>query len=266
MLRERGLSNRALTAAVAEGVLIRPRHGWLAVPDADIELIRAARAGVVLTCLTQAQRLGLWMLNPAQRPHVAAPPNAGRVRVRKDLASGESVAVVHWSAPLVPRDPAALVDPIENVLANIARCLPFDEALAVWDSALNKGMVRLEVLRRMPLSARARRLADAASPFRDSGLETFVPRRLGWLKLRIVAQAWIAGHRVDFLIGDRLVLQVDGGSHVGPQRDADNAHDAALMLLGYHVIRVGYRQVVHDWPGVQDLIMRAVAQGLHRAA
>ena len=29
--------------------------------------------------------------------------------------------------------------------------------------------------------------------------------------------------------------------------------------------RVSYEQVVHDWPAVQDLIMRAVAQGKHRA-
>ncbi|MDF2576421.1 MAG: hypothetical protein K0S05_3333 [Agromyces sp.] len=82
---------------------------------------------------------------------------------------------------------------------------------------------------------------------------------------------------MDFLIGDRLVFQIDGGSHTGRQRvfqidggshtgrqrDLDNAHDAALKLMGYHVIRVGYRQVVERWHEVQDLIMQAVAQGLH---
>ncbi|HYP73948.1 MAG TPA: DUF559 domain-containing protein, partial [Microbacterium sp.] len=71
------------------------------------------------------------------------------------------------------------------------------------------------------------------------------------------------GHRVDFLIGARLILQIDGGTHVGAQRDSDIRHDAQLMLLGYHVIRVGYDQVVGRWHEVQDLIMRAVAQGLH---
>ena len=35
--------------------------------------------------------------------------------------------------------------------------------------------------------------------------------------------------------------------------------------MGYHVIRVGFSQVIDDWPAVQDVIMRAVAQGLHRA-
>ena len=77
-------------------------------------------------------------------------------------------------------------------------------------------------------------------------------------------QVWIAGHHVDFLIGDRLVLQIDGGHHVGAQREADVLHDAHLMSMGYHVIRVGYGQVVGRWHEVQDLITRAIAKGLHR--
>lgn len=59
------------------------------------------------------------------------------------------------------------------------------------------------------------------------------------------------------------MLQIDGGHHVGEQREADIEHDAQLMLLGYHVIRVGYRQVIDRWDSVHDLIVRAVAQGLH---
>lgn len=266
VLRDHGVSDRRIADAVATRTLIRPRRGWLAAPDADVDLVGAARAGVVLTCATQAVRLGLWVLRPPGRPHVAAGSNAGRVRVATNTSTGLPSAIVHWATPLIPREPFALVDPVENVLARVAHCLPFEEALAVWDSALNKSLIDLAALRRLPLSERMRRLADASDPFRDSGIETFVPHRLRWLGVRIVAQAWIAGHRVDFLIGERLVLQVDGGSHVGPQRDADNAHDATLLLLGYRVIRVGYAQVVHDWPAVQHAVMRAVAQGLHRAA
>lgn len=62
------------------------------------------------------------------------------------------------------------------------------------------------------------------------------------------------------------MLQIDGGHHVGLQRAEDVAHDAALMLMGFHVIRVTYVQVIERWHEVQDLVMRAVAQGLHRAA
>jgi very-short-patch-repair endonuclease len=89
--------------------------------------------------------------------------------------------------------------------------------------------------------------------------------RLRWLRLSIRVQIWIAGHRVDTLIGERLVLQIDGRHHVGRQRSEDIRHDAELMLMGYRVIRVSYPQVMFEWAAVQDLIMRAVAQGHHRA-
>jgi len=81
--------------------------------------------------------------------------------------------------------------------------------------------------------------------------------------VRRVGRSWIAGHRVDLLIGDRLVLQFDGSTHTGLRRDEDDRHDAELALLGSHVIRVGDRPVVERWHEVQDLVMRAVTQGSH---
>lgn len=253
-----GHSQWVIDAAIHGRLLTRVRRVWLAVPDADHNVLRAAQGGVVLTCVTQAQRLGLWVLR-ADRIHAGAPSSSGRV----DVPAG---TVVHWARPLVPRSPDSLVDSVENVLALSASCLPHDEALAVWESALRKGLVDRATLERLKLSATARALLEEANPFADSGLESFVPPRLRWLGIRIIPQAWIAGHRVDFLIGDRLILQIDGAHHVGDQRTSDISHDAALLLAGYHVLRVGYDQVVNRWPEVQELIMRAVAQGLHRVA
>lgn len=255
-LRDRGWSRHAIASAVRRGELRPVRKGWVASPDADPALVAAARAGVILTCVTQASRLGLWVLHDGD-PHVAAPFNSGAVRA--------GAARVHWTKPLVPRHPDSLEDPLENVLAIVATCQPHERALAIWESALNRGLVDLETLRRLKLPPAARRLADVAAPWSDSGLESFVPPRLRWMRLPVRPQIWIAGRPVDFLIGDRLVLQIDGGTHVGAQREKDIAHDARLMLMGYHVIRVGYGQVVHRWPEVQDLITRAVAQGLHLA-
>lgn len=257
-LRRLGFSERAVRAAVDRGELVRPRRGWVATPSSDPALRAAAAAGVVVSCVTQAQRLGLWVLR-ADGVHVAASGHSGSVRIE------DPRTVVHWAEPIVPRSPDALVDPIENVLALTASCLPFEEALAIWESAMERGLVQLPTLGRLPFRGRARDVLDQASPFAGSGLESFIPPRLMWLRVPIVPQAWIAGHRVDFLLGDRLVLQIDGGSHIGMQREADNAHDAELMLLGYHVIRVGYAQVMHRWHDVQDTVARAVAQGLHRA-
>ncbi|KRC63202.1 DNA/RNA helicase [Agromyces sp. Root81] len=252
-LQSAGYSRHHLRTAIDRGRVVRVRRNWLALPDADYELVTAASIGSVLSCITQARRLGLWVLAHPHL-HVAADPHAAVPRVH---------GTVHWAQPLLPRHPDSLVDPIENVLAVVAACQPLEAALAVWDSALRKRLVDLDVLSRLPLRGRARDVLAAANPFADSGLESIVLPRLRWLGLRIVPQAWIEGHRVDFLLGDRLVLQIDGGHHVGEQRIEDNAHDAALMLRGYRVIRVGYRQVIDDWPSVQDMIVRAVGQGLH---
>lgn len=171
---------------------------------------------------------------------------------------------LHWAAPVKPRAPDALEDDVVNVLGYVAVCLPFEDALTVWESALRHELVDTLSLAQLPLGSRARGLLAAASPFSDSGLETHVRHRLRWLHISIVAQAWIAGHRVDFLIGQRLVLQIDGGHHVGAQRTQDIAHDASLMLSGFTVIRVGYEQVMHRWPEVQDTVMSAIAAGKHR--
>ncbi|MGN7034316.1 endonuclease domain-containing protein [Microbacterium algihabitans] len=210
----------------------------------------------MLSCVTAADRRGLWVAERPDKPHVAYP---GRGRI------DGPAAVVHWHRAIVPRHPDLLEDHIENVLLTVAACQPYEAARAIWDSALNKKVIELAHLRRLPWTGAARRLVHEVSPWADSGLETFVIVRLRWLGLPIRTQIWIAGHRVDFLIGERLVLQVDGGHHVGAQRTEDIRHDAELMLLGYHVIRVGYEQVVNRWPEVQEQIMHAVAQGLHKA-
>lgn len=253
-----GHSRHRIAQALGDGSLVRVRRDWIAMPRADAYLVAAARNGVVISCVTAARRAGLWVLGAEDKTHVAALPHAVGHKPEK--------AIVHWSRPAVPRHPDALVDPIENVLVIVAACQPYEAALAIWESALRHRHVDPLVLAGLTLPTAARHLLEAASPFSDSGLETFVVPRLRWMRLRIVPQAWIAGHPVDFLIGERLVLQIDGGHHVGPQRTSNIAHDARLMTMGYHVIRVGYDQMVNDWPAVQQLIMRAVARGLHRAA
>ena len=252
MLWERGHSKYFVSRAVAAGSLTRPSRGWVALPHADPELIAAARDGYVLSCITQARRLGLWVLEESE-PHVGARTCAGN--------PGTSACRVHWGEPLVPRAPDQLVDPIENVLGYVAGCQPFEAALAVWESALNKRLVDVELLKQLPLKPSARQLLYEAHPYSDSGLESLLRARLKWLKLSVAAQAWVHGRRVDFLIDGWLVVQVDGSHHVDAQRESDVTHDAELIARGISVIRLGYRQLVHDWQRVQQLIMNALARG-----
>lgn len=257
-VRDHGFSRRTVEQAVAEDRLRRPRRGWLAVPSTPRILWDAASRGVIITCRTAAQHYGLWLHDAKGEPHVAVPvTRTGNVGVQ---------AKTHWGAPLVPRDPDALIDSIENTLGYIAECEPFEQALATWDSAFNKGLVEISAMKRLNLRPAARRVLDEATPFSDAGLETYLRPRLRWLRLPLRIQTWVHGHRVDALIGERPVLQIDGAHHVGVQRSQDIKHDAERMLFGYHVIRVSYPQVMFAWAEVQELIMRAVAQGLHRAA
>lgn len=256
LVRE-GHTRHRIAAALSDGLLERVRRDWVALPGADTYLVAAARNGVVLSCVTAARRIGLWVADRESQPHVAHP---GRGRTRAIPA-----VTVHWNRAVVPRHPDALVDAVENILMTVAVCQPLEQARVIWESALNQKLIDLGALSRLPWTGVARSLLSEALPWSDSGLETLFRTRLRWLKVAIFSQTWIAGHRVDFLLGERLVVQIDGGHHVGAQRDADIAHDAALMLLGYHVIRVSYVQIIHHWPEVQDRIMRAVAQGLHLA-
>src|SRR5689334_24472679 len=65
-----GHGRYAVRAAIAEGSVVRVRRDWIALPSADVYLVAAARAGVVVSCITQARRLGLWVLQH-DAPHVA---------------------------------------------------------------------------------------------------------------------------------------------------------------------------------------------------
>ncbi|WP_448656328.1 endonuclease domain-containing protein [Microbacterium lacticum] len=251
-----GHSRSRIAGALDAGMLVRVRRGWVALPGAEPELVAAARDAVVLTCVTAARRLGLWVL-AEDRCHVAADPHRG--------GPAPEAVTVHWARPVVPRHTDALVDPVENVLVAVASCQPHEAALTVWDSAVRQGLVTKAELARLPLGPAGRAVLAAVEEFTDSGIETLFRVRLRWLRVRILHQIWLAGHRADFLIGERLVVQADGGHHVGAQRAEDLAHDAELMLRGYHVLRFTYAQIVGDWPAVQSAIMRALAQRLHLA-
>lgn len=256
-LADRGFHRAQFESAVADGSIVRVRRGWVAVPDADPLLVSAARRSVVLTCVTEARRRGLWVHDEKPRIHVGATPGS---------AGGKPAGIrVHWARPLVPRHPDILADPLENVLAIVAECEPYEQALATWESALNKGLIQLDALKTLTWKGTAARLLREVTPFADAGLETYLRPRLRWLRIPLRAQVRIGGHRVDALLGERLVLQIDGAHHIGAQRSADIRHDAELALMGYHVIRVSYQQMMHEWPLVQDLVMGAVARGLHRA-
>jgi very-short-patch-repair endonuclease len=255
-LIDHGWRPDAIRRAVERDQLLVIRRKWIVSRAADPAVILAATAGGRVTCCTAASCWGIWRPDH-HATHLALPPHA----------KGRGVdAVRHWSVGVVRPDERSLVDPLENVLATAARCLEFEDALAMWDSALNARKTTLEHLLRVPWrGARARVLLERACTLSDSGLETRFTTRMRRIGIHVRQQVSIAGHHVDGLIGERLVIQIDGYAHhhSPAQRRRDIAHDRRLRLLGYTVLRFDYMEIMHDWPSVEAQVKAAIAHGLH---
>lgn len=249
----------ALRRAVSTEGLVPLGRSWIVDAGLSADLAMAAELGGWITCVSAAHAFGWWRPGHDEHPHIALPRSARR---KPDGARA------HWSVGVAPRSSRELLDRMENVLFIVASCLPFEDALAVWESALRMGSVSREHLRRVPWRGeQARTLCERATHLSDSGLESLVWTRLMRRGIRVVQQPVIAGQPVDGLVGARLVLQIDGFAyHSDPrQRRRDIAHDRLLRLMGYTVLRFDYHEVVNEWPRVEAEIVRAVVQGLHLA-
>lgn len=172
--------------------------------------------------------------------------------------------VAHWAQPIAPLG-RSLVATIEDALAHIAVCLPPEQALVLWESAAGLERLAPEALRAIRWPSRAAALAAEVTGLADSGLEVLVCRPLRRLRVRVRQQVYLAGRPVDVLVGEWLVIQIDGWAHhsSSTQRSKDISHDAELRLRGYTVLRFSYAQVVHDPAAVERAIRRALAAGLH---
>ncbi|WP_460772148.1 endonuclease domain-containing protein [Microbacterium sp. GXF7504] len=256
--RAEGWPAGVMAAAVGAGVCIRVRRSWLVAPECDPRRAAAVTVGGRVTCASAAAMFGLW--TPAHDGvHVAVPGNAGRLD-----ADG---LVLHWGSGPAPVARNGVDDHLVNVLFHTARCLGRREALPIWESALRKGLVERAHLQRIAWrNAEARELARAASLLSDAGGETVFVHGMRAEGIAVRQQVWVDGHRVDGLIGDRLVIQVDGFAHHSSAADRrrDIHADARLALLGYTVLRFDYQQILFDWPQVRDTVVHAMAQGLHR--
>ncbi len=251
-----GFTDYAIARVVDAGAR-RVRRSWVAVVDASADLVWAATLGGRLTCVSATARHGLW--TPTR--------NVGHIAVaRNSKASAPAGMTLHRARGPAPVPRRALVDPVENVLFHVARCLPRSDALAVWESALRAGHDVAYLAGIRWGTAPAAPLLSAMSILSDSGIETHFVAGVRRMGLRVRQQVRIDGHDVDALIGERLVVQIDGFQHhQAAQRRDDIRDDARLVLRGYTVLRFDWKQVLFDWPYVEATIRGAVAQGRHLA-
>jgi very-short-patch-repair endonuclease len=263
-----GWSYSALSRAARAGTVMRVRQGWYALPGIDDLMARAWRVGGLLACCSAARTYGMWA-PPDENLHVAVPPRHARMRqphdMRTRLADASRVRVrLHWRV-------CAAFDrfratPLECVI-DLAHCFRAEWVLGALDSGLRLNLIRrrdMEILRRA-LPAHARWIVDAADARSGSFPESVLRGLLVQASSGCRIHEWIADMRVDFLIGDRLVIEVDGrefhGDHLGFEND--RSRDARLSSLGYRVLRFSYAQVVHRPEEVLTAIRAAIARNDH---
>lgn len=260
-----GWTKKQLARAVARADIIRVRQGWYATPDLPIDLLRAARVGGRVTCVSGARFLGL-ATRDSPTPHVAVPHHSSRLRSPDDPRSRHVGSTrIHWTD--AGGSDRVACTPLE-CLVEMAGCRPLEQTIAAVDSALRLGYISqaawTRACRTMPrrlrrwltqVDRRAASITESITRVRLNGLGIF-PR----LQVRIPG----VGH-VDLLIGEALVIEVDGFAYHSDPDDFENdrRRDARLSIRGYRVLRFSYRQVMGHWSEVKAAILAAVARGDH---
>jgi very-short-patch-repair endonuclease len=157
---------------------------------------------------------------------------------------------------------------VETAIEQVFACQGPDVGFVVLESALQQKRIGAQgltlVLQRLPENDRAR--AALAGSQSESGSESLLKLILLELGVPFRQQVTIGGvGRVDFLIGERLVIEVDSKQHhSNPYKDRHR--DAGLSIAGLRVLRFMYSQVVYERPQVAAAIVGAIARSDHNRA
>jgi very-short-patch-repair endonuclease len=262
-----GIPRSEVSAALRAGRLHRIRKGWFATPDAPRDVVRAIRVGGILTAGSAARLHGLWTLDDSLL-HVRVPRTASRLASPDDrgtsLDAVRDLVCVHYAAhPAAPRG----CDDIERAVVEMFRCADVRAAMVAFESALNQSLLRPWEVQSMRghVPGRCLRQFDRVDSGAQSGLETLVRMLLFSRRVRYRTQVWIERvGRVDILIGDRLVLELDGARfHTGRAFEDDRRRDFELVQADYLVVRITYRMVMEQWDDVAAGILKLVRRGEH---
>ena len=256
----------ALDQALRAGVVRRVARGRYILPDVvDGARVEAHRLSAVAGLRSAAASYGWSLKTPPDRPELVVP------RGRKVGAGDQSTARIRWQRLDASEVDVWRTSPVRTA-TDCATTLPFDEALAVADSALRSRLVtQTDLLRAAEeLPGRGRDAALEVAWFaREQPANAFesVVRAvsLDVPGLRLVPQVRlrVGGRRIRPDLVDReLRLVVEGDSHEfhTSERaiDADCWRYDELVLDDWLVIRVSW---------VQAMFQQAwVASVLHRAA
>lgn len=261
----RVLDRVQLERALAAGLVVREARGLYALPEADEARRVAARLGGVLCLTSAALRLGWAVKTVPDRPHVLVS------RGRKLPPGARALAHVHVGDPPACRVRDGVTDPALT-LEQCLRQLPYDEALAVADSALRAGAGRRlldEVGERArgPGSPQVRRVCENADARADNPFESALRAVAHDVPgLQVVPQTVITDGtfavRPD-LVDERLlvVLEADSFSWHGKRSAlaADARRYNELVIRGWIVLRFSYEDVMFHADDVRRVLTEVVS-------
>lgn len=255
-----------LRRAVRRGEVIRDTQGRYALPTASEALRAANRLTGVVSHLSAAAHWGWQLKWQPEAPCVIVPRNR---KVDADRRDGVDLRWRNLRA-------GDLVGPVTSSLRTVLDCaltLPFDEALAVADSALRheavtgNDLVRVAAALAGPGSACARRVAlaadsRAANPF-ESVLRAIAldVRGLDVEPQRSVALGWqvVQPDLVD--VGRRLVIEADSFEFHGKRgalvQDCERYNK--LTLGDWRILRFSWEHVMLRPDYVRECLDQAVS-------
>ncbi|MGB3910357.1 MAG: type IV toxin-antitoxin system AbiEi family antitoxin domain-containing protein [Pseudolysinimonas sp.] len=257
-----GLTGSDITRAVRLGQVRRVRRAHYATAVAPLDAVDAVRVGGRLCGVSAARSFGLWA-GFDETLHIAVPRNASRLRVIREHGAitpdrSDRRVEIHW----VDTDPSRECwrVSLHDCLRQVVGWSDHETAMACLDTAIEVARVTRDELRAVfaeePALSRLR--AAGAHPGCGSGYESIVVRRLRRIGLRIRQQVRIPGvGRVDGVIDDILVLEIDGYEHHSTREafEEDRRRDAALAALGKSSIRLTTLRIREDWDGcVADIL------------
>jgi very-short-patch-repair endonuclease len=259
-----GATRRTLAKATESGELRRVRQGWYCEPELSPSLFACARIGGVATCLTAAQHWGLWLPVQPDALHVAVHSGACQLRDPGDhhrrLSGGDQV--VHWTDPTDVTGHAKasrLIHRPVDAIRDLIRCQDVETVFVIVESALTKRVLTRHELESLlwQSDAAARIPLWSANRHSGSGIESLFVFRIRRRGVVVRQQVQIGPDRVDCLIGDDLIVELDSREFHDPA--TDSIRDARLFARGYRVIRIRYAQVMYNWPSVEAAIFGALA-------
>lgn len=152
---------------------------------------------------------------------------------------------------------------LARTAADCARCLPPTPALVVVESALRTGasISEIEACLWGRGSGAARALVHRADPRSGSSGETVARITIEDAGFTVQSQVHVPGVGwVDMIVEGRVVVEIDGLAYHGDARQfaADRRRDAALVAMGYLVLRFTWVDAVRRPEYVVAMVRQAV--------